>query len=80
MPPAQFLTYNDRAYRREKVVAAYKAGAGIPELVARFGLSRNTIYIIVNAAGYRARERHTNHKFLPREGAASLISAPPSFE
>lgn len=68
MPQARFLTYSDRAYRREKVVAAYKAGAGIPELVERFGLSRNRIYAFVNAAGFRAREHHTNHKFLRRPG------------
>ena len=67
MPKARFLTYNDRAYRREKVVAAYKAGADIPELMERFGLARNTIYPIVNAAGFRARAHHgTNHKFVAR--------------
>jgi Mor family transcriptional regulator len=66
MPRARFLTYNDRAYRREKVAAAYKAGAAIPELAERFGLSRNRIYAIVNAAGFRARAHHTNHKRLAR--------------
>lgn len=67
MPRARFLTYNDRAYRREKVVAAYKAGAAIPELSERYGLSRNRIYTIVNEAGFRARAHSTNHKFLKRE-------------
>lgn len=80
MPRAPRLTYSDRAYRREKVAAAYKAGAGIPELRERYGLSRTRIYAIINAAGFRAREQHTNHKFLQRERAVSLISAPHIFE
>lgn len=80
MPRARFLTYTDRAYRREKVAAAYRAGADIPELRERYGLSRTTIYAIVNAAGFRARDHHTNHKFLQRERAVSLISAPHIFE
>jgi Mor family transcriptional regulator len=53
MPQARFLTYNDRAYRREKVVAAYKQGAKVPELAERYGLSRNHIYTILLAAGMR---------------------------
>ncbi len=56
MPAARFLTYNDRAYRREKVVAAYKAGAKPLELVERFGLSSQRIYTILIDAGMR---RHT---------------------
>jgi Mor family transcriptional regulator len=50
------LTYTDRAYRREKVVAAYKGGAKVPELAERYALSRNHIYTILIAAGMR---RHT---------------------
>lgn len=66
MPKARFLTYNDRAYRREKVAAAYMAGAAIPELAERYGLARNSIYRILNAAGFCARAHHTNYKRLTR--------------
>lgn len=57
MPQARFLTYNDRAYRREKVAAAYKAGAAIPELAERYGLSRNRIYAVLSDAKVPRRQR-----------------------
>jgi hypothetical protein len=53
MPPAQHLTHNDRAYRRERIIAAYIATErGGSRLVAeRFGVSGSHVRHIVREAG-----------------------------
>lgn len=39
MPIARFLTYNDRAYRREKVIAAYKRDGDLRKAAEQYGVS-----------------------------------------
>lgn len=51
MPQARYLTYNDRAYRREKAIAEYQRGAGFREVAAKYGLSYNYVRHIMRQAG-----------------------------
>lgn len=60
MPQARFATYNDRRYRREKIVAARRDGARLDELVARYGLSANWTRTILREAGMPSRRREKN--------------------
>lgn len=59
MPHARFLTYNDRAYRREKVIRAWQQEPHYRgksrEVAERYGLSRNRVNTIVREAGLRRR-------------------------
>lgn len=53
MPQARFLTFNDRAYRREKVVAEHRRGAKPRELANKFGLSLWYVRDVVRLASRR---------------------------
>jgi Mor family transcriptional regulator len=57
MPKARFLTYSDRAIRREKVVTDYRFGREIPDLAEQYGLSRNRVRTILRDAGFRRRRQ-----------------------
>ena len=58
MTRARFLTFNDRRYRREKIIAAWQAGecsrTKSREIAERYGLSRNHVNSIVREAGLRS--------------------------
>ena len=51
MPQARYLTYNDRAYRREKAIRAYERGAEFREVAAMYGLSYNYVRHIMRQSG-----------------------------
>jgi Mor family transcriptional regulator len=73
MPRARFLTHNDRAYRRQKVVDAYNRGAPVRDLAERYGLSRWYVREVLRNAGV-SRGRWPNrqpNQFTP-EGEAGL--------
>lgn len=60
MPQARYLTYNDRRYRREKVLHAWQQGPHYRgksrDLAERYGLSRNRVNTFVREAGLRRRK------------------------
>jgi len=55
MARAVELTHADRAYRREKVLAALATGERSDGVAARFGLSKHTVLRTAQRAGLRLR-------------------------
>lgn len=53
----RFYTRSDRAYRRERLILAYKEGAAERELAQRFDYSENYVYRIVRNAGVSRSRR-----------------------
>lgn len=51
MPYARFLTHRDRAYRREKIVSAFKRGLPPVALAERYALTEGHIRRVLREAG-----------------------------
>lgn len=51
MPYARFLTFGDRAYRREKMIAAYRRGYSSRAVAEQFGMTDSYVRQVMRDAG-----------------------------
>lgn len=75
MPNARYLTHGDRAYRRERIIAAYRASGNLPawRIAEQFGVSDSLVRRIVCAAGVsrgRSVQRHRRASTNPQGTSA----------
>lgn len=62
MPNARFLTHCDRAYRREKIVAAYQRGLLPHTLAERFAVTEGHVRRVLRETGVAAPGRPWAYK------------------